>query len=53
MNVKRCDICKKEVEKDIIQTIYSFRIRKDFCLKCGKPVFDFLKENKLLSNEEK
>jgi len=51
MHVRKCDICKKEVDKDIIQTVYSFHVRKDFCLKCGKPIFDFLKENKLLTNE--
>lgn len=48
MNVNKCDICKKKVQGDPVRAGVGFFKEKDFCLKCGKPVIDFLKKYKLV-----
>ena len=53
MDIKKCDICKKKIEyKAMIRVGVSRYGDKDFCLKCGKPIFDFLEEHKLLKEEK-
>ena len=51
MLVHKCDICKKEIKKDeaVFASVGSFLSNQIFCLKCGKPVADFV--NKLNKKE--
>jgi rRNA maturation endonuclease Nob1 len=46
MYLKKCDICKKQIKGYPIRAGAGFLSEKDFCLKCGKPVLDFLKKHK-------
>ena len=52
MNVHKCDICKKKVEMDSVKAGVGYFADKEFCLKCGKPILDFLRKNKLLKEEK-
>ncbi|OGI78262.1 hypothetical protein A3C57_00425 [Candidatus Nomurabacteria bacterium RIFCSPHIGHO2_02_FULL_33_12] len=45
MNTKKCDICKKTIKDNYIVAGFGLFNTKDFCLKCGKPISDFLKKN--------
>jgi len=52
MNLTECNICKKKIkEKPVRAGIDVFRER-DFCLKCGKPVLDFLKKHKFIDEDK-
>ena len=53
MNVKKCDICNEIIKDDPVKAGLGFLGTKDFCLKCGKPIIDFLKKHKFISNKEK
>ena len=53
MNISKCDICKKVIKEDSVRAGFGFFQAKDFCLKCGKPVLDFLKKHKLIKIEKK
>ena len=53
MNVTKCDICGKKLTGKPIKAGIGFWGGNDFCLKCGKPILDFLKKHKLLDEEEK
>jgi len=49
MLVRKCDVCAKEIEgwnKEIVAGIDFATL--SFCKECGKPIIDFLKEQKLL-----
>lgn len=54
MLVTKCDICKREIKGEIVLAgIGIYPVRQSFCLKCGKPVADFLNEklnNKKIKN---
>jgi len=47
MYVTKCDICKKKLGMERIKAGVGLN-DKDFCLKCGKPILDFLKKHKLI-----
>jgi len=52
MLVTKCDICEKEIkDKAIFASMGTtfFSNHQSFCLKCGKPIMDFL--NKLNKKE--
>lgn len=51
MLVTKCDKCKKEIkgERVLAGVGKSFLSSQSFCLKCGKPVVDFM--NKLNKEE--
>jgi hypothetical protein len=52
MLVTKCDFCKKNIKDNaIIAGVGFYRI--ELCKKCGKPVFDFLKRNKIVKEENK
>lgn len=53
MNLTKCDICGKRLKGQPIRAGMGYFVGNDFCLKCGKPVLDFLKKNKLLNEEKK
>ncbi len=47
MLVYKCDICKKEIgdkEKSLYAGFGHFGLGKTFCLKCGKPIANFLEK---------
>jgi ribosome-binding protein aMBF1 (putative translation factor) len=49
MLVRKCDVCAKEIEgrnKEIVAGIDFATL--SFCKECGKPIIDFLREQKLL-----
>jgi hypothetical protein len=52
MNLTKCDICKKGIKGEPVKAGIGFFGREDFCLKCGKPVLDFLKKHKLVKEEK-
>ncbi|MEI7709553.1 MAG: hypothetical protein WCI76_02460 [bacterium] len=52
MNVRKCDICKKNLPDEPVRAGVGIFREKDFCLKCGKPVLDFLKKHKLIREEK-
>ena len=50
MIVTKCDICKKEIRGEAVIADFNKHFStQTFCLKCGKPVADFL--NKLKKNK--
>lgn len=55
MNIKKCDLCKKEI-KDNAE---SFNVRfprfdtTDLCSTCALPILKFLKKNKIVDKEGK
>ncbi|MEK7128144.1 MAG: hypothetical protein AAB933_01095 [Patescibacteria group bacterium] len=54
MNVRKCDICKKEIKmEDSVKAGVGYFADKEFCSKCGKPILDFLKKRKLLDEDKK
>lgn len=54
MNVRKCDICEKEIEYEKSTRVAVGYVDKEFCLKCGLPVLNFLKKNKFIDkNNEK
>ena len=53
MNIHKCDICKKAIKDLPVRAGVGVFREKDFCIKCGKPILDFLKKNKFIKNEEK
>jgi len=53
MNISKCDICKKRLKDKPVRAGMGYFTGNDFCLKCGKPILDFLKKHKLLDKEEK
>ncbi len=53
MNLTKCDICKKKIEGDSVKAGIGIFREKDFCLKCGKPVLDFLKKYGFIPKEKK
>jgi len=50
--IKQCDICKKKIKGCPIRAGADSFSDKDFCLKCGKPILDFLKKHKLVKEEK-
>jgi len=55
MLITKCDICKKEIKESkqiVLAGTGSFMTANSFCLRCGKPVLNFLK-NKLHSKKRK
>jgi len=52
MYVRNCDICKKKIKGYPIRASADLLRDKDFCLKCGKPILDFLKKHKLIKEEK-
>lgn len=53
MNLTKCDICRKSIKGDPVKAGIGFFGREDFCLKCGKPVLDFLKKHKFINKNNK
>lgn len=54
MHLRKCDICHKDLQSDSsIRVEVGYSRGKDFCLKCGKPILDFLKKHKLIDKTEK
>ncbi|MDP2788755.1 MAG: hypothetical protein Q8O46_01720 [bacterium] len=51
MHIIKCDICDKKLKGGLIKAGVGLFAEKKFCLKCGKPILDFLKKNKLLNEE--
>jgi len=49
MNLTKCDICKKKLEGKPVRAGIGYFVGNDFCLKCGKPILDFLKKHKLIN----
>ena len=48
MRIHKCDICRKEIE---FNGYINVRLKFDnyeFCNDCGKPIFNFLKKQKLV-----
>jgi len=53
MNISKCDICKKAIKGDTVRAGIGILREKDFCLRCGKPVLDFLRKHKFINIDKK
>ena len=53
MNVRKCDICKKEIKYENSVRAAVEYISKEFCLECGKPVLNFLRKYKFIDKNNK
>ena len=54
MNIRKCDICNKDIKYENSARATVNYIDKEFCLDCGKPVLNFLKKHKFINkNNEK
>lgn len=49
MRINKCDVCKKHIKDKQITLSYDREIL-DICEKCGKPIIDYLKKEKLVRN---
>ena len=52
MYVRKCDICKKKIQGEPVRAGMGYFTGNDFCLKCGKPILNFLKKHKLVKEEK-
>lgn len=53
MNVTKCDICKKEVDKPIIGAIgYFVGPKIELCEKCGAPILELLQKYKIIGKNK-
>lgn len=54
MNIPKCDICKKKIDKKkgryYISESFAFG-GYDICANCGKPLKEFLEKNKLIKTK--
>lgn len=56
MLVTKCDICKKEIKDGkhtVLAGVGNHFAANSFCLNCGKPVLDFLKDKFYNKNSKK
>ena len=56
MYITKCDICKKTIKDYQDGVVVGYRTlmaRHSFCIRCAKPVEDFLKEHKLVANDKR
>lgn len=54
MNIKKCDLCEKEIEdrKNYVSVRFIYKWT-ELCEDCGAPVLRFLKKNKFIDKEIK
>ena len=54
MNVTKCDLCKKEVDKrnEIYVSFPEYKTA-EFCCKCAMPILKFLEKNKFMQKDNK
>jgi len=51
--VLKCDFCKKVIkENKSIKAAYTYLYSVDLCEKCGKPILNFLKKNKVIKTKD-
>jgi hypothetical protein len=50
MNIIKCDLCKKEIEKDPVMAGFGYWGRTELCHDCGSPIIKFLKRKKLIKD---
>ncbi len=56
MNVKKCDLCQKEInyeQRVVAGTGFSFSPDAELCLKCGEPILKFLRKHKIIDKDNK
>ena len=54
MNISKCDVCKKEVERPVIGAIgYFVGPKIELCNDCGAPILELLRKYKIISNNKK
>ena len=51
MRVTKCDFCKKNIKNEPVLVRFGYLNSVELCEKCGKPVLDFLKKNKIIKPE--
>lgn len=52
MMINKCDLCKKEVEKEVVTAGFGYWGRVELCHECGAPIIKFLKRKKLIKEEK-
>lgn len=54
MNISKCDVCKKEVEKPVIGAIgYFVGPKIELCNECGEPILELLRKHKIIAKIKK
>lgn len=55
MNVRKCDFCKKEIDKITVTAGFGVFARPgvELCEDCGAPVLKFLRKNKVIDKNNK
>jgi len=53
MRTIKCDLCKKEIDGKPVTAGIGVLSSVELCKKCGSPILDFLKSNKLFEGEIK
>ena len=48
MRILKCDLCKKKIKREPVTAGVGFLSRVELCEKCGKPIINFLKKNKVI-----
>ncbi len=53
MRAYKCDFCKKVIQYDsMVSAGFGYSKNVELCDKCGKPILDFLKKNKIIQIEK-
>ena len=52
MRTIKCDLCKKEIEKQPITAGFGFFPSAELCEECGLPIINFLKKHKFIKEDK-
>lgn len=55
MDIKKCDMCKKEIKEidDCVYVRFTLWNSAEFCSRCALPIMRFLQKNKFLDKDNK
>jgi len=52
MRETKCDLCKKKIKDKPIIAGIGFLEGAELCDKCGRPILEFLRKNKLIEDKK-
>jgi len=53
MNIKKCDLCKKEIKEPIVAgTGFFSGVHVELCDDCGSPILKFLRKHKIIDKNK-
>lgn len=53
MTIRKCDMCKKEINDQYVADWAGFYADVELCQDCGSPILGFLQRYKFIKKEEK